>query len=47
MTPYSLTSLVNNANSCKDISNYHSPGTTSTALKQGKLQALQARLNYD
>ena len=47
MTPYSLISVVNNANSCKDISNYHSPGTASAALKQGNLQALQALLNYD
>jgi hypothetical protein len=43
MTPYSLTSAVNYSSSCQDISN-HNPGTTSAALKQGNLQALQARL---
>ena len=46
MTPYSLTSAVNYLGSCQDISN-HNPGTTSAALKQGNLQALQSRLNYD
>jgi hypothetical protein len=46
MTPYSLTSAVNQSSSCQDISN-HNPGTTSVALKHDNLQALQARLNYD
>ena len=32
-------------NSCQDMSNYN-PGTKSAAMKQSKLQALPARLNY-
>jgi hypothetical protein len=43
---YSLTSAVSHSSSCQDISN-HNPDTTSAALKQGNLQALQARRNYD
>jgi hypothetical protein len=46
MTPYSLTSAVNHSSSCQNISN-HNPGTSSAAMKQGNLQALPARLNYD
>jgi hypothetical protein len=46
MKPYPLTSAVNYSSSCQDISN-HSPDTSSAVLKQGNLQVLQARLNYD
>jgi hypothetical protein len=47
MTPYSLTSTVNHSSSCQDNISNHNPDTTSAALKQGNLQALQVRLNYD
>ena len=47
MTPYSLTSIVNQSSSCQAISN-HNPGATSAVLKQdNNLHALQARFNYD
>ena len=46
ITPYSLTSTVNQLSSCQDISN-HNQGATSAALEQGNSQSLQSRINYD
>jgi hypothetical protein len=46
MTPYSLTSTVNQSCSCQDKSNYN-PVITSAALKQRNSQAPISRINYD